>query len=116
MSLDRFFFSYTCLDVYSKHSYMSKYTLDYLKQHITAGASFELLGFKNYWVVNWKDRVRGQSVVIADMKITKAIFDKKGVKLDAFFEISNLFNTPYSEVQSVEMPGRWIKSGARLEF
>ena len=116
MSLDRFFFSYTRLDVYSKHSYISKYTLDYLKQHITAGALFELSGFKNYWVLNWKDRVRGQSVVIADMKVTKVIFDKKGVKLDAFFEIANLFNTPYSEVQSVEMPGRWIKSGARLEF
>jgi len=115
-SFDRFFFNYTCLDVYSKHSYTSKYVLDYLKHQMSAGVLFEFEGFKNSWVLNWKKRVRGESVVIADMKITKGIFDKKGVKLDAFLEISNLFNTPYSEVQSVEMPGRWIKSGARLEF
>ena len=115
-TFDNFFFNYTCLDVYSKHGYMSKYALDYLKQHISAGALFEFSGFKNSWVLNWKKRVGGQSVVIADMKIVKSIFDKKGVKFNAFFEISNLFNTPYSEASNVEMPGRWIKSGARLEF
>lgn len=112
----RFFLSYTCLDVYSKHGYISKYALDYLKQQISAGGLIELAGFNNSWVINWKDRRLGQSVVIADMKITKLIFDKKGVKLDAFLEISNLFDTQYTEVANVEMPGRWIKSGARLEF
>ena len=116
VTFDRFFLSYTCLDIYSKHGYISKYALDYLKQQISAGISFELSGFKNSWVLNWKDRVAGQSVVIADTKITKRIFDKKTVALDAFFEISNLFNTPYSEAGNVEMPGRWIKSGARLKF
>jgi len=115
-AFDKLFLNYTCLDVYSKHDYMSKYTLDYLKQQISAGTSFEFLGFKSSWVLNWKKRVGGQSVVIADMKIKKGIFDKKKVKLDAFFEISNLFNTPYSEAQSVEMPGRWIKSGVKVEF
>lgn len=113
---DRFFFSYTCLDVYSKHGYISKYALDYLKQQIFAGVSLEFCGFKNSWVLNWKDRVMGKSVVIADTKITKNIFNKKGVKLDAFFEISNLFDESYTEVANVQMPGRWIKSGARLEF
>ena len=116
VSFDRFFFNYTCLDVYAKHSYTSKYALDYLKQQMSAGTFIEWDGFKNFWVLNWKKRVGGQSVVIADMKVTKNIFYNKGVKFDAFLEISNLFNTPYSEVQGVEMPGRWIKSGARLEF
>jgi len=116
LGLDKFFINYTCLDVYSKHAYTSKYALDYLKQQISAGVLFELPGFSNSWVLNWKKRVRGQSVVIADMRVTKSIFYNKGVKLDAFFEVSNLFNTPYSEVAGVEMPGRWIKSGARLEF
>ncbi len=116
VSFDKFFFSYTCLDVYSKHSYASKYVLDYLKQQMSAGTFIELSGFKNYWVINWKKRVGGQSVVIADTRITKNIFDNKGVQFDVFFEISNLFNTPYSEVQGVEMPGRWIKSGARVKF
>lgn len=111
-----FFFSYTCLDVYSKRGYASKYALDYLKQHISAGASFEFCGFKNSWVLNWKDRVGGKSVVIADMKLVKSVIDGKGVKMAAFLEISNLFDAQYSEVQGVEMPGRWIKSGARLEF
>ena len=116
VAFDRFFFNYTCLDVYSKHSYTSKYVLDYLKQQMSAGTFIELSGFKNSWVLNWKKRVGGQSVVIADTKITKNIVNTKGVTFDAFLEISNLFNTPYSEVANVEMPGRWIKSGARLRF
>jgi len=116
MALDRFFFSYTCLDVYAKHSYISKYALDYLKQQMSAGLLFEFSGFKNSWVLNWKKRVGGQSAVIADMKVTKGIFDSKGVGLEAFLEISNLFDAEYTEVAGVEMPGRWIKSGARLKF
>ena len=115
-SYDRFFFNYTCLDVYSKHDYISKYALDYLKQQMSAGVLFELSGFKNSLVLNWKKRVGGQSVIIADTRITKSIFDNKGVRLDAFFEIANIFDTVYTEVANVDMPGRWIKSGARMEF
>jgi iron complex outermembrane receptor protein len=116
LTLDKFFLSYTCLDVYSKHGYISKYVLDYLKQQISCGVELELAGFKNDWVLNYKDRVGSSPVAIVDTRIRKNIFTKSGVSLDAYFEIANLCNTPYSEVKNVAMPGRWIKSGARLKF
>jgi hypothetical protein len=90
--------------------------LDYLKQQISCGIELELAGFKNDWVLNYKDRVGSSPVAIVDTRIRKNVFTKSGVSLDAYFEIANLCNTPYSEVKNVAMPGRWIKSGARLKF
>lgn len=110
------FMEYTALDSYAKHTYLSKYALDYLKQHITAGAEWDILGFGNSWVLNYKKRVGDSGYVTVDTKITKKIIGKGALALDAFFEITNIFDISYSEQSDIPMPGRWIKSGARLKF
>ena len=107
---------YTAIDTYAKHDYLSKYALDYLKQQICGIAQVELFGFRNSWVLNYKKRVGGCEPVIVDMKITKDIVRKGRVVFEAYFEVENLFNTDYTEQSGVRMPGRWIKSGARLAF
>ena len=115
-SLGDFFFSYTCLDIYAKHDYMSKYVLDYLQHHISTGLTADILGFKNSWVLNWEKREGSTGYIVADVKISKEIIKKEKLKMDAFFEITNLFNIAYSEQSGIPMPGRWIRSGARVEF
>lgn len=108
--------SYTALDSYAKHDYFSKYALDYLKHQLTAVMQFDLCGFKNDWVLNYKKRVGSSGAFIVDTKLSKQIFRKGRVGFEAFVEASNLFDTDYSEQSGVTMPGRWIKSGGRVEF
>ncbi len=114
--VEKVFIDYTALDSYRKHDFLSKYALDYLKHQITGGAQFDILGFKNYWVLGYKKRVNQPGFLVVDTKLSKEIFRKNGVRFEAFIEASNLFDTDYSEQSDVPMPGRWIKSGARLEF
>ncbi len=114
--IENIFLNYTALDSYRKHNYLSKYALDYLKQHISGGLELDLAGFKNYWVLNYKKRVGDSGALVVDTKISKEIVRKSNVKFEAFLEATNLFDTDYSEQSDIPMPGRWIKSGARLEF
>ncbi len=115
--IDRFFIDYTAIDSYKKHDYLSKYALDYLKQQISAGVDYSLFGFKNSWVLNYKKRVGDTSTsVVVDAKLTKGIIKKEKLLFEAFLEITNLFDEDYSEQSGIPMPGRWIKSGVRLEF
>jgi iron complex outermembrane receptor protein len=115
--IDRFFLSYTALDSYRKHDYLSKYALDYLKQQISAGIDYSLFGFKNSWVLNYKKRVADtSSSVVVDTKLTKGIIKGDKLAFEAFLEITNLFDEDYSEQSGIPMPGRWVKSGVRLEF
>ena len=116
-SAERFFLSYTALDSYRKHDYLSKYALDYLKDQISAGIDYSLFGFKNSWVLNYKKRVGDtSSSVVVDTKLVKGIINKDKLNFEAFLEITNIFDEDYSEQSGISMPGRWVKSGVRLEF
>lgn len=110
------FLKYTALDSYAKHDYLSKYALDYLKQHIATGIEFEIGGFKNSWVLNFKKRVGDSGYLTTDTKISKEIVRKSRLSAEAFLDISNLFDIDYSEQSDVRMPGRWIKCGSRVKF
>lgn len=113
---DKIFFNYTVLDIYAKHDYLSKYALDYLKQHISAGAELEFLGFRNHWVLNYKKRIGDSGYIVVDTRISKDIVKVKGVSFEAFLDLSNLFNVDYSEQSDIPMPAREVRAGGRLEF
>jgi iron complex outermembrane receptor protein len=114
--IDNIFFGYTCIDTYAKHGYLSKYALDYLKQQISGGLECSLFGFKNSWVINYKKRIGDSGYMTVDTKLVKGIIKQKKLDLEAYFEISNIFDVEYSEQSNVQMPGRWIKSGGTIKF
>jgi len=114
--VEKIFLDYTACDSYRKHDYLSKYALDYLKQQLSTGLEYELLGFRNSWVINFKKRVGQSASVVVDMKLSKDIISGDKLKLKAFLEATNLFDTDYSEQSDIPMPGRWLKAGGRLEF
>ncbi len=115
-SPDKIFLNYTVLDTYAKHDYLSKYALDYLKQDISGGCEFTVLGFKNRWVINYKKRIGDSGFMVVDADISKKIFKNDAASFEIFCDVTNLFDTDYSEQSDIPMPGRWIKSGGRLEF
>lgn len=110
------FVEYTALDSYRKHDYLSKYALDYLKHELSCGGQWDIFGFKNTWVLNWRKRIGDSGYIVVDTKVRREIVRKGGVVFEAFLDITNLFDTAYSEQSDIAMPGRWIKSGARIEF
>jgi iron complex outermembrane receptor protein len=110
------FVSYTAIDTFAKHDYLSKYALDYLKQQLSCGTTLSIFGFRNSWVFNFKKRIGDSGYTTVDTKITKNIINKGALKMDAFFEITNIFDTDYSEQSDIQMPGRMIRSGGRLKF
>ena len=114
--IDKVSFGYTVLDSYRKHDYLSKYALDYLKQQISCGIDYNFIGFNNSWVLNYKKRVGDSGYVVVDTKLTRNIFKKSGVEFDAFLDVFNIFDTSYTEQSDIPMPGREIRSGARLRF
>lgn len=114
--VDRVFLEYTMLDSYNKHDYLSKYALDYLKQQICAGVGYKFFGIYNSWILNYKKRVGESGFVITDTKFSKELLRNKKMQFEIFLEISNLFDTDYSEQSGIPMPGRWIKSGGKLTF
>jgi iron complex outermembrane receptor protein len=116
VGVERIFMSYTALDQYNKHDYLSKYALDYLKHHISSGLEYCIFGIKNNWVLNYKKRVGDSGYLVVDTNIFKDIIRKDNLVLEAFLSISNLFDAAYSEQSDILMPGRWIKSGARVRF
>ena len=83
---------------------------------VSAGIEYSLLGFKNSWVINWDKRQDSAGYVVVDTRITKDIIRKGNLKFEAFLELTNLFNISYSEQSGIPMPGRWLKSGGRIEF
>jgi iron complex outermembrane receptor protein len=117
MPLERAFVNYTALDSYFKHEYLSKYASDYLKQHISGGLRVELpYGVKNSWVINYKKRVGDSGFIVVDAHLSKEILKEKKMTCEAFVDVTNIFDAIYSEQSDLDMPGRWIKSGARMRF
>jgi len=114
--IKKIFVDHTMLDVYAKHDYFSKYALDYLKQQISGGIEYELFGFRNSWILNFKKRIGNSGYMITDTKLSKDIIRQDKLSFEVFFEISNLFGVDYSEQSNIPMPGRWVKSGGRVEF
>ncbi|MCM8791146.1 MAG: TonB-dependent receptor [Candidatus Omnitrophica bacterium] len=116
LPVNKIFIEHTMMSIYNKHDYFSKYALDYLKQHLTGGLEWELSGFRNSWILNYKKRIGDSGYVVTDTKLSKDIVRKGNVTFEAFIEISNLFDVKYSEQSDIPMPGRWVKSGGRIEF
>lgn len=116
-SPEKLFMKYVCVDEYDKHDYLSKYAFSYAKQEILGGVEYSLFGFTNAWVLNYKKRVGSDSApVVVGAKFTKNVIKKDKLNFEIFLEFTNLFDADYAEQSGIPMPGRWLKSGARLEF
>jgi len=105
------------LDSDYQQGYLSKYSLDYLKAHVFSNIEVALpCDLKNIWTISFKKRKGDSGYLVIDTRISRVIVRKERLLLEGFIEATNLGDSEYSEIGSVPMPGRWIKSGLRCVF
>jgi len=94
---------------------LSKYVLEHLRHQATLDAAHDLpLGFQGSWRLRVLRRIsQPETYAVADVRVSKE-FDR----LDMYISATNVFNTAYSEIGIIPMPGRWIQGGVsyRVSF
>ncbi len=115
---------YSFLDI-SKQSenYISAYALDYLNHKIVTGLTIPLFSYADLVLMTvYQDRAgtytnvhSGAEVpytpfLLVDIGSTFQLREGLHISLD----VSNLFNTGYTDIGNVPLPGRWIKGGINL--
>ena len=105
--------------------FTSNYALDFLNYKFHAFVLHKFIyGIQWQWRYTMQDRrggffdpVQGVNVdyepfALVDLRLQKNWNDKYSV----FIEVSNLLDRIYYDVGNVQMPGRWIRGGVRLNL
>ncbi|MBU1726829.1 MAG: TonB-dependent receptor, partial [Candidatus Omnitrophica bacterium] len=95
--------------------FLSKYALDILKHQLLIGLNQKVLGLNFNWQFSYNQRYYGDTYFVGNLYLGKKIA-KRDFTLEPFVRIDNFSNAKYTEVGGVLTPGRWIKSGLRLEW
>ena len=94
---------------------LSKYALDILKNQCILDFYTEMFSLTINWQLSYNQRDFGETYFIGNLYIGKKI---SGINFtcEPFIKLDNFSNTKYSEISGVLEPGRWIKSGVKLEW
>jgi len=104
-------------------NYISKYVLDYLKHKLTLRLRHCIYKKINAsWVINAQDRAgsftnteNNEEEYKPFSTIDLRIYRKADL-FNIYFEISNLTDQKYYDIGNVEMPGRWMKAGIKINI
>ncbi|PID58711.1 MAG: hypothetical protein CR986_07570 [Ignavibacteriae bacterium] len=88
----------------------------YVLEHLVHDLSFSIfnilpLGIKQSWVFSFEDRIKQNDIFKVDTKLYRD-FDYFNV----YVSITNIFNKVYEEFPGVELPGRWITGGVKINI
>ncbi|MFH1855709.1 MAG: TonB-dependent receptor [Candidatus Omnitrophota bacterium] len=101
---------------YSALAPFTKYAPAYLKHCAYTGVDLSLpFGIKQTLRLNYKERATQRHYFLLDSKISKTI-EKGSFDIEFFINGTNLFNTSYSDITDVVMPGRWVEAGLSLRL
>lgn len=106
--------SYAYLDSHKRtDGFESKYLLDHLRHQFLLDISHRLLWrLTQNWRLRYGDRLQDRGThCVLDTRVSW-----KRERVELFLEATNIFNSTYSEVGSVLMPGIWIKTGLAVSF
>ncbi len=101
---------YTYLDNDLKNSHVnySRFSLDNLKHQLVVKLEHKLFkNFTNQIIYRYNDRVSLEDYQLVDDRLTYELKD-----FSIFMQVTNIFNTRYTETNLVPMPGRWLQFGA----
>jgi iron complex outermembrane receptor protein len=92
----------------------SRYILENLRHQYVANLALQLpYQFKASVGLRVFERMnQAETFGVCDIQLERPIH-KKG---SLFLQTTNLFNTPYREIGTVPMPGRWIRGGLRFQL
>jgi iron complex outermembrane receptor protein len=103
---------YTYLNVeHSSGPYQSKYLLDHLQHQLIFNIGKDWQAWHYGFNLRYSQRYQGDDYFVADIKGSRKVG-----KLEIFADVTNLFNTSYSEIGTIPMPGRWFRVGLSYEL
>lgn len=103
--------------------YDSKYALDYLRNKVVLGLHHKIYkGFGAIWNLSYSDRAgtytNADNEIVSNSPFFLVDFRVQwsNQKITLFGEASNLFDVNYADYGGIAQPGRWIKSGIKLNL
>jgi len=96
----------------NEDSYIYKYGQNYCRHLANAEMEFRLPRGKQVLSFSYKKKPQRRGWFIMDIHLAYNI--KKIPEI--FFNITNLFNVEYQEIEGIPQPGRYIEGGLRLEW
>lgn len=92
----------------------SRYILENLRHQYVGAVALQLpYKFKASIALRVFERMnKRETFAVSDIQLERPIHDKGSL----FVQTTNLFNTPYREIGTVPMPGRWVRGGLRFGF
>jgi iron complex outermembrane receptor protein len=96
----------------SSGDYLSKYLLDHLQHQLVVDLDKRwYASLSNRWTLRYTKRFQDTGYLTVDGRISWKIGD-----MELFTDVTNLFNTSYTEVGTIPMPGRWLRIGFRYDL
>ncbi len=90
----------------------SKYVLDHLKHQLIIDIGHPLVfQLRQNWKLRFEERIDGEKYILCDTQI-----DRKFKNMEIFVKVINLFNTDYTEMGGILMPGRWTVAGLKFSI
>jgi iron complex outermembrane receptor protein len=90
---------------------LSKYVMDYARHSLAAAGSAEWRGVRLGSRAEWKRRADDRDYWTVDIQAARTIRRRA----ELYLQVMNLFDEHYQEIRGVDMPGRWVKIGARVK-
>jgi len=93
-------------------NFESGYVLDYLKHQLILDIEYPVIfQFRQNWKLRYEERVDGKKYYLCDIQINR-IFKN----MELFVKVTNIFNTCYTEIRGIPMPGRWATIGIKYNL
>jgi vitamin B12 transporter len=116
VSIDRLKGSYAHTEAANETSgLISKYALDVLTHQVLLGLEGKMFHLDYAGNFSYNQRHYGESYFLGSITVSKKIL-RNGLMWEPFIAVENIADTQYSEVGGVTQPGRWVKSGVRLNW
>ncbi len=91
--------------------YLSEYVLDYARHALSGVASLPLpAGIGLGQRIAWTRRSDGRHYWVVDTRLSKRVGSTM-----VFVDGTNLLDSRYQEIHGVDMPGRWVSVGVKVE-
>lgn len=113
-SISKFSLQYTYIksDFDNIKGYLSKYLGNPLEHQFGASLAYSYFEwFDHLWKMKFEKRLTQEGYFLLDTRLNIRIWESV-----LFFKVTNLFNTKYTDVASVPMPGRWFKGGMNISL
>jgi len=110
-----------------KHGYSYKYGQNYSRHIVNSAFNFHLPFGKQSLGLTYKQKPARDGWVLMNMHLScnldvlgrfflKENKQKAGEGGQIFFNITNLLNVAYQEIEGIDQPGRWVEGGIRFSW